>query len=107
MYSLFQELDIAEWALPGDPMETCFHRWVLALLLSSTKLDSLTMKCDDIFWRPVLGLLALRHLEITTHWSEPSLALLVDVSFCQAWETLKILAEEDLQKYRTLPDILA
>ena len=90
-----QELEVARsWAFPGDSMEMCLQRWVLALLLRSTNLTSLYISCDGIAWRPVLGLLSLQHLEIATFSHETCLAILADLSSCQCLETHNFQPEE-------------
>lgn len=69
-----------------------YHQyWISALLSGSTNLTSLSMVADGIPWTPVLGLLPLRHLELTMRWVQPWLDVIVtDLSFCSCLESLTI-----------------
>ncbi|CAL5218832.1 g563 [Coccomyxa viridis] len=61
------DIDICEGALSWDtcPVKRLLQRWAIALLFGSPKLTSLSMAIDDVFCPPELGLLSLRHLELT------------------------------------------
>ena len=106
-----QDIDIEEEDGLDDTssVETHLQRWLLALLLASTKLTSLTMRNNSVPWLPVLGLLRIRHLELTMRGHEPWLdGITADLSFCSCLETLKIADNEidhDHQSMK-LPDLL-
>ena len=83
------------------------HRWMLALLLGATKLTSLSLVTEDVFWPPVLGLLSLRHLELTMLFVNPRLAVLLADLRYSCLETLIIAAEprDDDLPSSDLPDL--
>ncbi len=83
--------DVCEY--PNIP-RNCIQCWISTLLLGATKLTSLAMRFDGLPWNPVLGLLALRQLELTTNWPQPGLEdMLADLTFCTCLEMLKITEE--------------
>lgn len=83
---------------------------MVALLLGAPKLTSLSMVVDGVPWPPVLGLLTIRHLELTMTFEKPWLSvMLADLSLCACLETLKLV--DDVLDYNldtesmTLPDL--
>lgn len=110
MGHLLQELDICEGALPVEtcPIKRLLQRWAFALLLGSTKLTSLSMEIDDVFCPPELGLLSLRHLELTMCCISHRLpAILADLRHSQI-ESLVLATTDDLDDYPSsdLPDVV-
>lgn len=110
MWLLLQNLDIRELEPSGlSAGEEYVQRWVLALLLGSTELTSLSMVADCVPWTPVLGVLQLQHLELTLRDDKPWLEdLMADLSLCPCLETLKI-ADEGFwydTPSKDLPDLL-
>ena len=92
-----QDIDIREEDPHEDTssMETHLQRWVLALLLASTRLTSLSMQIETFPWLPVLGLLRIRHLELTMRFVAPWVdGIMADLSVCSCLETLKIADNE-------------
>ena len=106
-----QDIDIYEEdGLDGaSSVTTNLQRWVLALLLASTKLTSLSMQADGVPWLPVLGQLRIRHLELTMRYVRPWLDVITaDLSYCSCLETLKIEADRINSNSMSmkLPDLL-
>ena len=71
--------------------EKHLQHWIPTLLLGSSKLASLSIVADCVPWTPVLGLLSIRHLQLTVDqimpWTD---IVMADLSFCSFLETLKI-----------------
>ena len=85
-----------------------FQQWLSALLLSTQRLASLSVRTDGVPWSPVLGRLSVRHLELTMREVKPWLhVIMADLSLCSSLETLTI--EDDLIDHDTiskgLPDV--
>ena len=89
--------------------EADLQRLLLALLMKSTKLESLSVRADGIPWLPVLGLIHIRHLELTMCHAKPWLDVIkTDLGLCSCLETLKI-ADETINTRlhsKSLPDLL-
>ena len=90
------------------------QRWISTLLLASTKLTSLSVRTDGVPWPPVLGLLPVRHLELTMHKARPWLDVIVaDLRLASCLETLMIVDDLVCQGYvasdfpaSSLPDLI-
>ena len=71
--------------------EKYLQHWMSALLLGATKLTSLSVATDCVPWTPVLGLLSIRHLELTMNEIKPWTDLIMaDLSICSCLESLRI-----------------
>ena len=79
------------------------QHWMSTLLLGAPRLTSLTVLTDGVSWPPVLGQLALRHLELQMRYVSPWLdAILADLSLCSCLETLAIVGDHVDQGYPSL-----
>ena len=90
-----QTLDIREDDFFAGPSlhERHLQRWAPTLLLGPTRLTSLSIVTDRVPWMPVLGLLSIRHLELTMNTMRPwTDVVMADLSFCSCLETLKTTA---------------
>ena len=90
-------------------LESHLQRWTQALLLASTHLTSLSVRADGITWQPVLGLIHIRHLELTMCHAKPWLDVITtDLSLCSCLESLKIADKQIHSRVQSLelPDLL-
>ena len=103
-----QEIDIdgETPSLDVRPARKHMQRWVLALLLGATKLTSLSLVTHDVFWPPVLGLLSLRHLELSMLFGSSWLAVVMANLQSSCLETLILATDtsDDLPS-SDLPDL--